>query len=149
MQALFAAFGLNGSLILAQAVNFGILLIALTYFLYKPINKVLATRQAKIAQGVQDAERAAEKLASADSVASEKVSHAENEAEGIVLSARETASAEKARILKEAEARAANVAADAEVRAQEASAKMLRESEKEVARLAVLAAEKIMQKSHA
>ena len=149
MQALFAAFGLNGSLILAQAVNFGIVLIALTYFLYKPINKVLATRQQKIAQGVEDAERAAEKLAKADGIAAEKVSGAETEAEGIVVSAREAATTEKARIMKEAEARAANVAADAEARAQEASAKMLRESEKEIARLSVLAAEKIMQKAHA
>jgi F-type H+-transporting ATPase subunit b len=147
MQALFAAFGLNGSLILAQAVNFGIVLIALTYFLYKPVLKVLSDRQKKVAQGVEDAERAAEKLAQADSVASQKVSTAETEAEGIVLSARETATTERARILKEAEERAAGVAADADARAHEASAKMLRESEKEIARLAVLAAEKILRKS--
>jgi F-type H+-transporting ATPase subunit b len=147
MQALFAAFGLNGSLILAQAVNFGIVLIALTYFLYKPVLKVLSDRQKKVAQGVEDAERAAEKLAQADSVASARVSTAETEAEGIVLSARETATTERARILKEAEERAAGVAADADARAHEASAKMLRESEKEIARLAVLAAEKILRKS--
>ncbi len=147
MQALFQAFGLNGSLILAQAVNFGIVLFALTYFLYKPINKVLEARQNKVAQGVEDAERAAEKLAQADTMASEKVSTAETEAEGIMTSARETAAAERARILKEAELRAANVAADAEARAHEASEKMFRESEKEVARLAMLAAEKILKKS--
>jgi F-type H+-transporting ATPase subunit b len=147
MQALFEAFGLNGSLILAQAVNFAVVLIALTYFLYKPINKVLEVRQKKVAQGIEDAERAAEKLAQADTVASEKVSTAEAEAEGIMTSVREAAGAERARILKEAELRASSVAADAQARAQEATEKMFRESEKEVARLAILAAEKILQKS--
>lgn len=149
MSALFAAFGLNGSLLLAQAVNFGIVLIALTYFLYKPINKLLDARQKKVAQGIEDANLAAEKLATADSVVSEKLSTAETEAETIMVSARDAATSEKARILKEAETRAAHVAADADARAKEASAKMLRESEKEVARLAILAAEKILRQGHA
>jgi F-type H+-transporting ATPase subunit b len=144
MQALFDAFGLNGSLLLAQMVNFAIVLVALTYFLYKPVTKLLSERQQKIAQGVQDAERAAEKLASADDVAAEKVSSAETEADGIVLTARGAAKDERARILKEAETRATQVAADAEARAHETAAKFRRESEKDVARLAVLAAEKIL-----
>jgi F-type H+-transporting ATPase subunit b len=147
MQALLDAFGINGSLLLAQAVNFGLLLVALSYFLYKPVMKTIAERQAKVAQGVIDAERATEKLAAADTEAAERVSDAENEAEGIVTGARETASLEKIRIVKEAEARAAALAADADARAKETAAKALRESEKEVARLAVLAAEKILSKT--
>jgi len=46
--------------------------------------------------------------------------------------------------LKEAEARAAAVTKDAEVRASEIAARTRRESEQEVARLAILAAEKII-----
>jgi F-type H+-transporting ATPase subunit b len=148
MSALLGAFGISGSLLLAQAVNFAILLVALTYFLYKPVMKVLAERQAKVAQGVIDAQRATEKLASADSEASVVMSKAEGEAEGIVTSARETATTERARIVKEAEARAAAVAADAEARAKETAAKSLRESEKEIARLAILAAEKVLKGEH-
>ena len=144
MQALLSAFGISGSLLLAQAVNFGILLVVLWYFLYKPVMKVLAERQQKVAQGVMDAERAAEKLKGADAEAAVVVSKAEGDAEGIVTGARETANAEKARIVKEADARAAAIAADADARAKETAAKSLRESEKEVARLAVLAAEKVI-----
>ena len=147
MSALFGAFGINGSLLLAQAVNFGILLIALTYLLYKPVMKMLDARQQKVAQGVIDAERAAEKLATADTEAATVVSTAETEAESIVAGARETAGTEKTRILKEAETRAAAVAADADARAKETAAKVLRDSEKEVARLAILAAEKVLRKS--
>lgn len=149
MSALLAAFGISGSLLLAQAVNFGILLVVLTYLLYKPVMKVIAERQAKVAQGVIDAERAAEKLAKADDEAAGRVSKAETDAEGIVASARDTATAEKNRIVKEAEARAAALAADAEARSKETAAKALRESEKEVARLAILAAEKVLREKSA
>jgi len=149
MQALLNAFGINGSLLLAQAVNFGVLLIALTYFLYKPVMKMIEARQKKVAQGVEDAERAAQKLAGADTEASTIVSKAETEADGIVKSARETAGSEKARLIKEAEARSAAIAVDADARAKETAAKALRESEKEVARLAVLAAEKVLRQKSA
>jgi F-type H+-transporting ATPase subunit b len=148
MQALLGAFGISGSLLLAQAVNFAIVLVVLTYLLYKPVMKMLAERQAKIAQGVIDAEKAAEKLANADSEASSLVVKAETEAEEIVSGARDTAGAEKNRIVKEAEARAATIAADADARAKETAAKSLRESEKEVARLAILAAEKILRQKN-
>lgn len=144
MAELLDAFGIKGSLLLAQLVNFGVLFAALSYLLYKPVMKVLDERRMKVAQGVLDAEAAAEKLASADAEASTTVQGAEREAEGIVASAREEAGSEKSRIVKEAEARAAAVAADAEARAKETAAKSLRESEKEIARLAILAAEKAM-----
>ncbi len=149
MQALFDAFGLNISLLIAQAVNFGLLMVVLTYFLYKPVMKTIAERQKKVAQGVVDAQLATEKLAAADDQAAERVILAETEAEGIVTGARETASAEKVRIVKEAEARATALAADADARAKETAAKSLRDSEKEVARLAVLAAEKVLTSQHA
>ncbi|MBU1292872.1 F0F1 ATP synthase subunit B [Patescibacteria group bacterium] len=147
MEQLFEAFGIDGKLLLAQLINFGVLFVALTWLLYKPVMKTLDERRAKIAQGVEDAEAASQKLAVADENAAQVVQGAETEAEGIVASARELAGSEKSRIMKEAEARAAQVAADAEARAEETAAQALRDSEKEVARLAILAAEKVLRKS--
>ena len=148
MQQLFAAFGVNLNLLIAQAVNFGVVLIALWYFLYRPVNAVLEKRRALVAKGVEDAKLAETKLAGADSEAQKRVRTAEGEAETIVSAAREAASAEKARLLREAEARAAVVAKDAEARAAETAARAQRESEQEIARLAVLAAEKVMSNHH-
>jgi len=144
MEQLFDAFGIDWKLLIAQAINFGVLLVALTYFLYKPVLKTLDERREKVAKGVLDAEEAERKLAEADSVVSTRLQGAEGEAESIVAGARETATQERTRILKEAEARAADVAADADARAKESAARALRDSEREVARLAVLAAEKVM-----
>lgn len=147
MEQLFEAFGIDGKLLLAQLINFGVLFVALTWLLYKPVMKTLDERRSKIAQGVEDAEAASQKLAAADEDASKVLHGAETEAEGIVASARELAGTEKSRIVKEAEARAAQVAADADARAVETAAKALRDSEKEVARLAILAAEKVLRES--
>ncbi|MBP7741188.1 MAG: ATP synthase F0 subunit B [Candidatus Pacebacteria bacterium] len=145
MDQLFAAFGIDGKLLLAQLINFGVLFVGLTYLLYKPVMKTLDERRIKVAQGVIDADQAAMKLATAGQEASVMVKSAESEAEGIVASARDAAGNEKARILKEAEARAVAVAADADARAKETVSKALRDSEKEIARLSVLAAAKVLQ----
>lgn len=142
MDQLLHAFGIDGRLLIAQAVNFGVLLVVLWLVLYKPVMKTLDERKAKIAQCVIDADEAAKKLAGADEEASKIVHSADQEASALVSSARETANAEKARLLKEAEERAAKIAQDADARAKEAANKMLKESEREIARLAILAAEK-------
>ncbi len=147
MDQLFGAFGINGKLLIAQLINFGVLFVGLTYLLYKPVMKTLDDRRSKIAQGVIDADAAALKLATASEEAGSIVKEASTDAEGIVASARDAATAEKARILKEAETRAAHVAADADARAKEAASKALRDSEKEIARLSVLAAEKVLKET--
>lgn len=146
MDQLFSAFGIDAKLLIAQIVNFGVLFAALTYLLYKPVMKTLDERRLKIAQGVEDAEEASKKLAEADTEALEVKKEAQVEAEGIVASARDAAGTERTRIMKEAEARASAVERDADARAKEMAAKALRESEKEIARLAILAAEKAMKK---
>lgn len=144
MDALLEAFGIDWSLLLVQGVNFGILIVALWFLLYKPVLKVLEERKALVAKGVEDAKAATQMLEGADTEVASKLASADAEASGIVASAREAAIEEKARIMKEAETRAAAALKDAEARSKEASAKALRESEQEVARLAILAAEKIL-----
>ncbi len=142
MDQLLHAFGIDVKLLLAQAVNFGVLLVVLWLVLYKPVMKTLDERKAKIAKCVLDADEASKKLAGADEEASAIVHKADMEASALVSSARETANAEKVRLLKEAEERAAKIAEDADARAKEAANKMFKESERDIARLAILAAEK-------
>lgn len=147
MEELFSTFGIDWKLIIAQAVNFGVLFVALWLLLYKPVMKTLDERAKKIAQGVEDAERATEKLAGADQEVAKLVAGADEKASGIVANARTVAKEEASTILKSAEERAAKMAEDADARAKEVSAKALRESEKEIARLAILAAAKVASKN--
>lgn len=148
MQQLFSVFGVDTGLLIAQAVNFAIVLGALWYFLYKPVMTVLAERQELVAKSVTEAKQMEQLFAHADDEAESRVKAADSEAEKIVALAREAANAEKVRLLKEAEARAALVTKDAEARISESRERARRESERDIARLALFAAEKVLKEHH-
>ncbi len=148
MSELFAAFGINWKLLLVQAFNFGLLLAALWYLLYTPVLKMIDDRRKKIAEGVQHAEAAARRLAEAKTEGEGIVGAASREAEGIVAVARSHAEEKADEIVKEAESRAGAALKDAAARAEEAKRQALKESEREIARAAMLAAEKILREKH-
>jgi len=148
MEQLLSAFGVDWHVLLAQAVNFAIVLVALTYLLYKPVFGMLTKRQELVAKGVEDAKKASDMLSGADGEVSQRITTATHEAEAIVERARDAANTEKTRVLKESEARAVAIESDAQARAKEVSARALQDSEREIARLSILAAEKLLQKKH-
>lgn len=144
MSELFAAFGLNWKLLLIQGLNFGALLAVLSYLLYKPVFRMLDERQKKIAEGVKTAEAAAGKLESAKHESEAIVGKAAREAEELVSNARSHAEVRGDEIVRAAEERAASTLKDAQMKADEAKRQALLESQKEIARAAMLAAEKIL-----
>lgn len=144
MSELFAAFGVNWKLLLIQAVNFGLLLSALTYFLYKPLLKIIDTRRESVAEGVRKAQAADKQLEDAKQEGSEMVGRAAREAEQLVATARSRADEKSAEIVKAAESRADALLKDAQARGEEAQRQALLESQKDIARAAMLAAEKIL-----
>lgn len=148
MSELFATFGVNWKLLLVQAVNFGLLLSILTYFLYKPILRIIDERRERIAEGVRTAEAATRKLEESKSKGKEIVGEATREAEGIVATARTHADERADEIVRSAESQAQGVLRDAKERAEEAKRQVLKESEREIARVAMLAAEKILIEKH-
>jgi F-type H+-transporting ATPase subunit b len=144
MEQLIHAFGIDARLILIQVVNFGLLMAVLTYFLYKPVLKVLAERQEKIAQGMKDAEEAGKAKAEATEEKKSVIAAANKEAEAMTSRAKEHAVVKADEILAAAQVKAEQVAKDAALRAEETKATSLKESEAEIAKLAVLAAEKVL-----
>lgn len=149
MSELFAAFGLDIRLLLIQALNFGILLYVLWRFLYEPVLKMIDERRAKIAEGVTKAEAADRKLADADTEGKTLVAEAGKEAESLVAAGRSRAEAQANEILKKTEEKAHALLADATARAEEAKRQALAAGEKEIARAAMLAAEKILKEKSA
>lgn len=148
MSELFAAFGINGKLLLVQAFNFALLLFVLWRFLYRPVLKMIDDRQKKIAEGVQTAEAAERRLAEAKTEGEGIVGAASREAEGLVATARTRAEEKASQIVTAAESQAERALADARAKAEEAKRQALKESEREIARTAMLAAEKILREKH-
>ncbi len=149
MSELFAAFGINWKLLIIQGINFAALLAILSYLLYEPVLRIIDERREKVAEGVRIAEAADAKLADAKRQGDEMVGTAARDAEQLVASARARADEKGSEIVKTAEARAHALMKDAEVRAEEAMRLALAESEKDIARAAMLAAEKILREKSA
>ena len=149
MDQLFAAFGVNWKLLFIQAVNFGLLLSLLTYLLYKPLLRIIDERREKVAEGVRTAQEAARTLADAKTESEGIVGTAAREAETLVATARARADEKGHEIVKAAESRADGVMKDAAARAEEAQRNAMQESAKDIARAAMLAAEKVLREKSA
>ncbi|MCB9819304.1 F0F1 ATP synthase subunit B [Candidatus Nomurabacteria bacterium] len=147
MDSLIQAFGIDVRLITIQVINFVILASLLSYFLYKPVLKLISERESKIKQGLQDAEDAKKTLEGAEGEKKEILSSAHLEAEAVEKRA-ESHAKEKAEAIavSAAEASAAKLR-QAESRAEALIEEARKKSEAEVAKIAVLAAEEILKKS--
>lgn len=144
MQELLTAFGIDWKLLIAQSINFIIVVAGLTYFLYKPLMKVVTEREEKVKQGVKDAEEAKEAKERVDSERDGIIKEAHSEASNIVSRAEDEGKKERAEIIRQAQERAEGTLADAEAQSKELQRKALTESEQEIARTAILAAEKLI-----
>ena len=76
--------GINWKLFLSQTVNFFILLLVLTFFVYKPLIKVIKARNAKIKEGLEKAEEADIRLKEVDEIGKGKIKEAENKSIEII-----------------------------------------------------------------
>ena len=149
MGQLFAAFGIDWHLLVIQAINFTLLLFALTYYLYKPILRIIDKRRTAIADGVTKAHEADKRLDDAMKEGKGMIGAAARKAEEFIASARIHAEERSNEILRAAEDRAANTLKDAAEHAEEVKRQALKQSEREIVRAAVLAAEKILRERSA
>ncbi len=144
MGEILGAFGVDWRLLIIQTINFSVLLIVLWYFLYRPILNILDERQKKIKKGMKDAEKASKEYEEINQRKNEILKEASKEGQEIVLIAKQRAEEKGAEVLREANENASSVLKDAQMRAEEEKAKALRESKEEIAKTAILAAERIL-----
>jgi F-type H+-transporting ATPase subunit b len=143
MESILHTFGIDWRLLLVNAVNFGLLLAGLTYFLYKPILAMLEERRKKVAEGVEAARVAQEKLSRIELDRQEALKSAGREADEIIAAARASGAQKGAALVEASERRAQAALAEAAKEAEELKAKALAEAKGEVAELIVLGMQKI------
>ena len=144
MDQLISAFGIDLQLIILQILNFGLLAAGLTYLLYKPVLRLLKERQQRIEQGIKDAEKAEKMRANAETEKQEILVAAHNEAKEVAARAKVHAEEKGKEIVKQAEQKAGLVVDQAKLAGEEIKTRSLKESETEIAKTAILAAEKIL-----
>lgn len=144
MQEIIHAFGIDWRLIVIQIFNFLILLLGLWYFLYTPVLSMLEKRKETIEKGLTDAAEAARALHDADKEKSAVLSAAHAEASAVASRAKTHADEKTALLLKEAEEKRERLLADAKREGELTKERLYKESEAEIAKTALLAAEKIL-----
>jgi F-type H+-transporting ATPase subunit b len=100
---LLSQLGINLSLFLSQTVNFFILLVVLTFFVYKPLIKVIKERNKKIKEGLDKAEEADIRLKEIDGIAKGKIKEAEQQSINMIKATEEKAKALDQDLTKKAE----------------------------------------------
>lgn len=136
--------GIDWKLLLAQAVNFLILLWVLRRYAYKPILKALEARTKKIEQGLKDAETSQSKLQSVIEEEKKILVAAREEARNILVEAEASAKKRDTLMLEETKEKIDRMIVETDKHLGEKQARLLREAKEELAETVMLATKKIL-----
>lgn len=142
---LFEALGLNITILIAQLVNFAILVFVLWKFGYKPMFKFLNERKEKIEQGVLDAQKAGAKLEEISAKEKEVMKNAKKEAMLILEKAKEEGEKNKEKIVVRAKEEIGQIINEEKAKMQLEKAQTLKEIKSEISDLVVRSVEKIIE----
>lgn len=143
MEAL-TKLGIDWKLLLAQAVNFVVLLLILRRFAYRPMLEFLDKRAGRIEQGLRDAEAAGKRLEEAARKEEELLAAAREEAKSLVAKAEIAAERRAEAIMAEVEAKSEVIFEEAKKHAEAERERIFREAKEELSSLVLTATEKIL-----
>ncbi|TAK03704.1 ATP synthase F0 subunit B [Patescibacteria group bacterium] len=139
-----ATFGIDGRILLAQLINFLVVLFVLKRFAWGPIAARLDARSKKIEEGMKDAEEAAKRLKSADAERASMLSATRSEASAIVEKARADSEAMRAELIARAKGDVERVVMGGKAQLKAEQEAMKAELKRDVAEFAVEAARRIL-----
>lgn len=144
---LFEKFGINWSLLIAQTVNFLIVLGVLAKFVYHPTLKLLNEREKKVAKSLKDAQEISKKL---DSIAHERetiISQTRHQADSMIEEAIKTAQERQKTILEQTKQACLDLSTKTKNELRAAKNNIVKEATEDIADLVISATAKILQES--
>ena len=144
MEAFFTEFGVNLPSLVFQIINFLLLLYLLNRLLFKPLLKTLDERQARISQGLKDAEQAARDRELARAEREAALDEARREAQSMIARATKIAEDSRNEIVTAARSEAERVTARARDEIVAEKDRAMTEIREQVADLAILAAGRLL-----
>jgi len=144
MDELIKTFHIDWKLMLAQIVNFVIVLGVLYVFAYKPILKVLNDRTKKIEKGLNDAENSQKKMEEILVKEKEVITEAKKEAQKILAEAESRGKKNQDEMVAEAKVKIDKTVEEAKNKIESEKTKMIQDVKAEISNVVVMAAEKIL-----
>ncbi len=142
-----AALGFNLPGLIAQLINFGILLVVLRMFLYKPVLNVLEERKRRIEEGLNRAEQAAVQASASQDEARRVIDEARAQGRDMVAAAQESAARLRAELEERARADAAQLVERARQEVQQERDQAIQQLRREFTDLTIAAAERVIGQS--
>lgn len=139
--------GIQPSLLVAQVVNFAIIVVVLTKLLYKPILGVLEKRKREIAQGLAITEKMQQEEEKFKERKEKMLLEVRKEGHEVIEEARKQAKVEEKEILATAREEASEVMAKGKAEVERMRAALSKNLEAESIKLAVIIAKRILAKT--
>lgn len=141
---ILAKLGIDWKLLLAQGVNFLILLYVLKRFAYKPMLEFLMARTERIEQGIKDADSAKVKLVEISEEEKKVLRLAREEAKVLIAEAEKQAKESAQKRERATEEKIAQMLSEGEKRIEEERMKVLDSAKAEIADLVTTTLEKLL-----
>ncbi len=136
--------GINLGYLIAQILNFVIIVVLLTAWLYKPVLNTLANRRERIAKSLEDARVAEEARANAERDAQKRLLEAQQESQRIVADANTRAEQAAANVRSQAETEARQLLDQARSEAELERNRALADLRSQVIALSLAAARQVV-----
>lgn len=143
---LIEKLGIDWKLIVAQIINFGIVLFLLYKFAYKPVLTALDKRKNMIEKGVNDAKKSEEMLAEIEALKEKALAAVKEKTAEMMEQAAKDASTMKQEILAESHEEAKKAIDKAKTEIEHQKQLMLKEAKSDIGRMIVAATIKILDK---
>ena len=146
MESLLSSFGLDGKILLWQMVNFGILFLILSRFLFRPVKKLMKEREERVRESLTQAEKLEKKSKELEEKLKKDMASQRKELEE--MHAKSLALQEKIRkeMKIKAEEEVKKMMEDARALAEEEKRSLVESLEGEIKTIAVALASKVLEK---
>jgi F-type H+-transporting ATPase subunit b len=144
MDSIVQAFHLDWHLLIAQLVNFGIVVVVLGFFVIKPLSNKLNERSRIINKSLDEAKAIAEKMQAAEEKNKEIIKNARTQAQQIVNQAKEQAEIVGQKTVALAKEQTKEILAKGERQLTQAKEQMISEAKSELMGLVVMASSKVL-----
>lgn len=141
---IFNQLGVDWKLLIAQIINFLVLLFLLNKFLYKPIIKALAERAKKIDTSLKQAQEIEQSLAETKIKEEEIIAKAHTERKGILAEAQKLATKENLEFKQKTKEEIDRIVAQAKYQIANEKQKSKQELKDETVELIILAIKKVL-----
>lgn len=145
MDSFIETFHIDWKIIIAQALNFAIVLFVLYFFMIKPLKKMMSERSKTIEGGLNDAKINTEVLAKTKKEYDEVIASAKNEAYELFQAGKKEAEEKKAKMMEDANKEVESMIANGKKILESEKVKMVEEAKQEIVSLVVKATEKLLE----